>query len=50
MKSTNALWEFQNRKNGTENMFKEVMAERIPNLEKEMDIQTHETQRTLNRT
>ena len=34
---------------GTESILKAVMAENIPNLGREMDIQIHETQKTPNR-
>ena len=33
---------------GTENLLEETVTENFPNLGKEMDIQTHETQRTSN--
>ena len=38
------------RKKRAENLFKEIMAENIPNMRKEIDTQIQEPQRTLTRT
>ena len=49
LKST--LWEFQRKtkEEGTETLFKEIMAENFPTLRRDIDIQEHETQRIPNR-
>lgn len=41
------IWEGEDK--GTESIFKATMAENFPNLGREMYIQTHETQKILNR-
>ena len=43
------ILEGQEKENGTENIFKAIMAENLPNLGKEMDIQICEAQRIPNR-
>ena len=42
---TELNWEGEERENGFENVFKEIMAENFPNLRKETDIQEQEVQR-----
>ena len=45
-----AIWEFQKeRRKGKKCLFKAIMAENLPDLEREMDIQIHKPQRTLKR-
>ena len=39
----------EERAKGAENLFEEIVAEILPNLGKETDIQIHETQRTSNK-
>jgi len=38
----------ERREKGTENLFKEIMAENVPNLGRDMAIQGHEAQRSPN--
>lgn len=40
------LPEEEERKKGEETLFKEIIAEKCPNLGKDVDIQVHEAQRT----
>ena len=44
-----AIPEGEEKHKGTESIFKEIIAENLPNLGREMDIQIHEAQRTPNR-
>ena len=51
-KQIHAFWESQKQKRlggvgGTESLFKEMLTENFPNLGRDMEIQTHEAQRTL---
>ena len=38
----------EEREKGAESLFKEIIAENLPNLGKELDIQVHEAKRTPN--